>query len=85
MMRSIVSFELDDDCILLNIFNDNSLFLRESIHLSHIRITLFQFDHWICLLNRLGSHLCSLTVNIMFDSYRNVHILSEIESVNNIS
>ncbi|CAF2895674.1 unnamed protein product [Rotaria sp. Silwood2] len=81
VMHSIVSFELDDDCILLNMFNDDSLFFHESIHLTHIRITLYRFEHCICLLNRLNSQLCSFTVNIMFVSLPNVDILSEIKSI----
>ncbi|CAF4270243.1 unnamed protein product, partial [Rotaria magnacalcarata] len=61
-MHSIVSLELDDDCILPDIFNEDGLFFRELIHLTHIRITLFRFKHSICLLNQLGSQLCSLAI-----------------------
>jgi hypothetical protein len=63
---TIVSFELDDDCVLTNIFNDDGLLFPESIHLTDIRITLFQFEHCICLLNQFGSQLCSFVVNMMF-------------------
>ncbi|CAF3597026.1 unnamed protein product [Rotaria sp. Silwood1] len=39
-IRSIVSFELDDDYILRDAFNDDELFFAQSIQLTHIRITL---------------------------------------------
>ncbi|CAF1686998.1 unnamed protein product [Rotaria magnacalcarata] len=78
---SIVSFELDDDCILTNIFNDDDLFFPESIHLTYIRITLFEFKHCICLLNQLGSQLCSFVVNMMFVSVPDVSIFAKIKSI----
>ncbi|CAF3562076.1 unnamed protein product [Rotaria socialis] len=78
---SIVSFELEDDCILTNIFNDDDLFFPESIHLTHIRITLFKFEHCICLLNQLGSQLCSFVVNVMFVSASDAGIFSKIKSI----
>jgi hypothetical protein len=81
---SIISFELDDDCILTNIFNNDGLFFPESIHLTHIRITLFQFEHCIYLLNQLGSQLCSFVVNVMFFFVLDVDIFSKIKSVSNI-
>ncbi len=77
-MPSIVSFELHDDCILTNIFNDDGLFFPESINLTHIRIILFQFEHCICLLNQFGSQLCSFVVNVMFVSVPDVDIFSKI-------
>ncbi|CAF1300487.1 unnamed protein product [Rotaria magnacalcarata] len=80
-MHSIVSLELDDDCILPDIFNEDGLFFRELIHLTHIRITLFRFKHSICLLNQLGSQLCSLAVNIMFVSLQDASIVSKIKSI----
>ncbi|CAF3704826.1 unnamed protein product [Rotaria socialis] len=70
-----------DDCILTNIFNDDDLFFPESIHLTHIRITLFKFEHCICLLNQLGSQLCSFAVNVMFVSASDAGIFSKIKSI----
>ncbi len=83
IIRSIVTFELDDDCVLLDVFNDSWLFFPQSIQLTDIRVTLFQFDHCICLLNQLDFQLCSFAVSIMNVSLPNVDILSKIKSVSN--
>jgi hypothetical protein len=82
-MHSVVSFELDDDCVLQNIFTDE-LFFHQSIHLTDIRITLFEFEQCICLLNQLSSQLSSLTVSVMSVRLRDVRFLSEMKSVSNV-
>jgi hypothetical protein len=83
-MRSIVSFELDDDWFLREIFNDDGLFLPQSIQLTHIRITLHRFEHCVRLLNQLGSQLYSFAVSIIY-VYPSGFDISEIKSVNDIS
>ncbi|CAF2390737.1 unnamed protein product [Rotaria sp. Silwood2] len=66
LMRSIVSIEVDDGCILTNLFNDHELFFPEAHQLSHIRITLCYFNDCICLLNQLGTQLNSFSVSILY-------------------
>jgi hypothetical protein len=84
-MRSIVSFELDDNFVLPNVLNDDGWFFPQSIQLTNIRITLYYAVHCIGLLNKLGSQLCSLAVSVMYVTVPYVGILSQIESVSNIS
>jgi hypothetical protein len=83
LMRSIVSFELDDDCILPSIINADGLFFPQSIQLTHIRITLNEFDDCVYLLNQLGSQLCSFTISIVHVHLHKVD-MSQIISVSNI-
>ncbi|CAF1294371.1 unnamed protein product [Rotaria sordida] len=80
LMRSIVSFELDDDYILPHLMNSDGLFFPQSIQLTHIRITLREFDLCVYLLSQLGSQLCSFAISILFVSVHKVNI-SQIASI----
>jgi hypothetical protein len=82
-MRSIVSFELDEDCVLPKLVSDDDLFLSQSPHLTHIRVTLNDFDNCIRLLNQLGSQLHSFAVNITYTVIRERDTTSRMASVNN--
>jgi hypothetical protein len=84
-MRSIVSFELDDACILPNIFDNRELFFPESNELTDIRITLYDFDHCISLLKQLGSKLYSFVVSILYVDGTRRSLIYKIPSVSNIS
>ncbi|CAF3246221.1 unnamed protein product [Rotaria sp. Silwood2] len=80
LMRSIVSFELEDDYILPYLFNSDGVFFPQSIQLTHIRITLREFDLCVYLLSQLGSQLCSLTISI-FCVYVHKVDISQIVSI----
>ncbi|CAF4473209.1 unnamed protein product [Rotaria sp. Silwood2] len=80
-MRSIVWFELDDDCILPNVFNDDRLFFPQSIQLTHIRITLYEFPDCVHLLNQMGTQICSFSVTILCVDRSEVDIISKIRSI----
>jgi len=69
-MLSIISFELDEDCILPYLVNDDDLFFPQSSHLTHIRVTLRHFDDCILLLTQLGSQLHSFAVSLVFTHLR---------------
>jgi len=82
-MRSIISFELDEDCILPRLVNDDDLFFPQSSCLTHIRVTLFYLDDCIYLLNQLGSQLHSFAVSLAYPALRrNNNAISRIASVN---
>jgi hypothetical protein len=81
-MHSIVSFELDDACILPSIFDDRGLYFPQ---LTHIRITLCYFDHCICLLKQIGSQLHSFAVNIVYVDSTSFLRIYQIPTVSNIS
>ncbi|CAF2390754.1 unnamed protein product [Rotaria sp. Silwood2] len=81
LMCSIVSFELDDDCILPKIFNVRELFFPHSHQLTHIRITLCYFEHCISLLKQLGSQLYSFSVNIVYVDGTAIRVIYEIPSI----
>ncbi|CAF0823531.1 unnamed protein product [Adineta steineri] len=66
LMRSIVSFELGDNCILPKLLTSDELFFPQSPHLTHLRITLWSFDDCIRLLSQLGLQLRSFVVNLVF-------------------
>ncbi|CAF5108719.1 unnamed protein product, partial [Rotaria sp. Silwood1] len=79
-MRSMVSFELDDDCILPNIFYDREFF-PQSIQLTHIRITLCYFEDCICLLKQLGQQLDSFIVSIVYVDATELRFMFKIPSI----
>jgi hypothetical protein len=69
-MRSVISFELDEDCILPTIVNDEDLFFSQSSHLTHIRILLCYFNDCIHLLNQLGAQLHLFDVSFTHTNIR---------------
>jgi hypothetical protein len=85
-MRSVISFELDEDCILPTLVNDDDLFFPQSSHLTHIRITLRYLNDCIHLLNQLGAQLHSFAVSFTHTNTRQyktiLRIKSRITSVN---
>jgi hypothetical protein len=84
LMRSVQSFELDDNYILAETLHDNELRFDQAIRLTHLRISLWRFDQCVHLLNQLCSQLHSFTVTIgsVFDN--EPHITPEILSVSEI-
>jgi len=84
-MRSIVSLELDNDCILPDVMNPDELFFPQSIQLSRIQITLDQFGDCVHLLTQLGSQLRSFAVSIVDVYVQKADTISQISSVSNIS
>ncbi|CAF2171608.1 unnamed protein product [Rotaria magnacalcarata] len=81
-MRSIISFELDEDCVLPSLAKDDDLFFPQSSRLTHIRITLLFLDDCIRLLNQLGSQLYSFAVSLPYPSPRqNSNAMSRIASI----
>jgi hypothetical protein len=84
-MHSIVSFELDDTCILPSKFDDRGLYFPQSNQLTHIRITLRYFDYCICLLKQIGSQLHSFSVNIVYANNTRFLRIYQIPTVSNIS
>ena len=84
-VHSIASFELDDKYILHTAFNGETVLLPESINLTHLRITLFHFEHCVHLLNQLGSQLVSFEVNIVYVFVRDQNVATKMRTVNNVS
>jgi hypothetical protein len=74
---------MDADCVLAKIFNNDGLLFPGSIHLTDIRIALYEFEQFICLLNQFGSQLYSFVVNMMSVSVSD-GIFAKIKSVCNI-
>jgi hypothetical protein len=83
-MGSVESFEVDDNCILTETFNDDELRFDQVIRLTHLRISLWNFDQCVHLLNQLGSQLHSFTVTIgdVFEEQPN--LIPKIRSVSKI-
>jgi len=80
-MRSVISFELDEDCILPTLVNVNDLFFSQSSHLTHIRITLRYFNDCIHLLSQLGAQLHSFGVSFTHTDIRQYRTMSRITLV----
>ncbi|CAF4263237.1 unnamed protein product [Adineta steineri] len=78
LMRSVISFELDDDCILPKLLTSDELFFPQSPHLSHLRITLWSFAECIRLLRQLGSQLHSFVVHMSFICIREPDTISQM-------
>ncbi len=85
LMRSVQSFELDDRCMLVESLGDDELRFDQVIRLTHIRISFFDFNQCIHLLNQLGSQLHSFTVNIEYISEYDRDLISKIRLVSKIS
>ena len=84
-MRSVQSFELDDNCMLYGMLSDNELRFHQVTQLTHIRISFGSFYQCIHLLNQLGSQLHSFIVTIATVSADNPYIYWKIESVSKTS
>ncbi|CAF0832052.1 unnamed protein product [Rotaria sp. Silwood1] len=80
-MGSIVSIEVDDGCMLSNIFYDHELFFPQTNQLTHIQITLCYFNDCICLLTQLGTQLCSFSVSIIYFSSFGKCLIYKIPSI----
>jgi hypothetical protein len=83
IMHSIVSIELDDDCVFAVRPSQERLFFPQSPHLTHVRVALYGFDDCVRLFNQLGRQLHSLSVKMLFVSQSANDILSEITSASN--
>jgi len=77
-MHSIVSIELDDDCVFAVRPSQEGLFFPQSPHLIHLRVALYRFDDCVRLFNQLGRQLHSLSVKMLFVSQSPNDILSEM-------
>jgi hypothetical protein len=85
IMRSVQSFELDDNCMVYEMLSDNELRFHQVTQLTHIRISFGSFYQCIHLLNQLGSQLHSFIVTIATISDDNPYIDWKIESVSKTS
>jgi hypothetical protein len=85
LMHSVQSFEMDENCILLENFYSNGLLFAQTNQLTHIRISFWDFGQCVHLLNEIGSQLHSFTVTITRVFEHQSHLNTEISSVNNIS
>lgn len=79
-MHSIVSIELDDNCVFRVQPSDEELFFPHSHHITHVSVTLSQFEHCVELLDQLGKQLQSLSVTVAYVCRRGPGILSKLKS-----
>jgi hypothetical protein len=85
LMHSVESFELDDNCILTEGLDNDRLRFDQVTRLTHIRISLWNFDQCVHLLNQMGSQIHSFTVTIVHISEHQPDLISNIRSVSKIS
>ncbi|CAF1300919.1 unnamed protein product [Adineta steineri] len=81
LLRSVQSFELDDNCVLVKTLADDELRFHQLTRLTHIRISFWNFDACIHLLNQLGSQLHSFIVTIGQVSDYNPYVPTKILSI----
>ena len=81
LMRSIQSFELDENCIVTERLDDGQLRFDQVYQLIDLRMSLWNFDQCVHLLNQLGSQLHSFTVTIGFVFNHVPGRISRIKSV----
>jgi hypothetical protein len=79
-MHSIISIELDDDCVFAVRLSQEGLFFPQSPHIIHVRVALYGFDDCVRLFNQLGRQLHSLSVKMLFTCRNEDDILPEITS-----
>lgn len=84
-MSSIEAFELDDNCIVTERFNDNELGFGKANRLTHLRLSFWSFDECVYLLTKLDIQLHSFTVTIGHIFQHDTNIFSKIMSVSKIS
>jgi hypothetical protein len=77
-MHSIISIELDDDCVFAVRPSEEGLFFPQSPHLTHVRLALYGFDHCVRLFNQLGGQLHSLSMTLLNVNRSRTQILSEV-------
>ncbi len=85
LMSSIQSFELDDNCIVSEIFPNDEWRFHQATRLTHIRISFLNFEQCIYLLNQLGSQLHSFIVTVFIVCNYQSPELSKIRSVSGVS
>jgi hypothetical protein len=83
-MRSIQSFELDENCILTERIGNGQLHFDQASQLTNLQISFWNFNQCIHVLNQLGSQLHSLTVTIAFVSNHDPDMIYSIKSVSEI-
>ena len=84
LMRSIQSFELDENCILTDRVGDGQLQFDQASQLTNLQISFWNFDRCIHVLNQLGSRLHSLTITIAFVFDDHPDMIYRIKSVSEI-
>jgi hypothetical protein len=84
-MHSVQSFELDDNCLLAGILDEDQLYFGLATRLTRVRISLSNFSECVYLLNQIGSQLRSFTVTIGSVSDHERKVTREMRSVSSIS
>ena len=84
MMRSVESFELDDNCFLTGRFLYGQLGFDQVIRLTHLRISFWNFNECLYLLKQLSSQLHSFSVTIGYICEEQPDLISKIRSVSKI-
>jgi hypothetical protein len=83
-IRSVQSFELDENLILYERFVNDQSYFDQLKRVTHLRISLWSFDQCVDLLSQLGSQLHSFIVTIVVVSDKQIDLISKIKSVSKI-
>ena len=84
-MHSVRSFELDDNCFLTEILDQDQLRFGLAIRLIHVRISVMDFAQCIDLLNEIGSQLHSFIVIIRWVLDDQLGVTLRTSSVSKVS
>jgi hypothetical protein len=80
VMKSIVSFELENDWVLM-LSCDKELLFPRSPYLTTVHVTLKSYTDCIHLLRQLGSQLRSFTVRLIYIRSHETDVVSQLTSV----
>ncbi|CAF4561599.1 unnamed protein product [Rotaria sp. Silwood2] len=81
LMRSIQSFEFDENLMLTIRFTNRQLYFDQLSRVTHLRISLWSFNQCIHLLNQLDSQLHSFTVTVAKVFGNQFYLISEMKSI----
>ena len=81
MMRSIVSLDLDENCVFDMFPMEEGLDFSKYVHLTELRMGLYRFEDFVRLLDQIGKQLQSLFVTIRYISYLDQSSIPDLESV----
>lgn len=83
LLRTVVSLDLDDNCVFRIFPIEEGLLFTSHPHLTHIRIALRRFEDCIYLLSQLGKQLHSLFLTMVHVAGTEDQTIPDVTSVSN--
>lgn len=81
IMRTIVSLDLDENCVFRTFPMEDGLDFSPYVHLTELRIGLHRFEDFLRLLSQIGKQLQSLSVTLGNVSRTEYSPIPDLQSV----